>query len=121
MFPGFLLAVQIAPVAGAAGRWAAVPAALQQWVDWGILRVRSLVARRWKIQEFDAVGFGDLDSHRLMKKDDLFWIASMTKPMTAAGILLLADEGKLSLDDPVRIICLRSRINGWSRREVKRR
>ena len=34
-------------------------------------------------------------------KDALFWIASMSKPITAMGIMLLVDDGKLSVDDPV--------------------
>lgn len=85
-----------------ADRLAAIPATLQQWVNWGELAgAVTLVAQDGKIREFDAVGFADLATHRAMKKDDLFWIASMTKPMTAAAILLLADEGELSLDDPV--------------------
>jgi CubicO group peptidase (beta-lactamase class C family) len=36
-----------------------------------------------------------------MQKDDLFWIASMTKPMTAVCVLMLQEEGKLSIDEPV--------------------
>jgi CubicO group peptidase (beta-lactamase class C family) len=36
-----------------------------------------------------------------MKKDALFWIASMTKPFTAVAFMMLADEGKVALDDPV--------------------
>jgi CubicO group peptidase (beta-lactamase class C family) len=36
-----------------------------------------------------------------MRKDALFWIASMTKPVTAGAVLLLQDEGKLTVDDPV--------------------
>ena len=36
-----------------------------------------------------------------MRTDDLFWIASMTKPMTAVCVMMLAEQGKLSVDDPV--------------------
>ena len=36
-----------------------------------------------------------------MQADTLFWIASMTKPLTAVSILMLQDEGKLNLSDPV--------------------
>ena len=36
-----------------------------------------------------------------MKPDAIFWIASMSKPMTATAVLMLQDEGKLSVDDPV--------------------
>jgi CubicO group peptidase (beta-lactamase class C family) len=36
-----------------------------------------------------------------MRTDSLFWIASMTKPITATAVLMLQDEGKLSVEDPV--------------------
>lgn len=49
----------------------------------------------------EAVGFQDLETQTPMQKDSLFWIASMTKPITALGIMMLADDGKLSIDDPV--------------------
>lgn len=62
----------------------------------------TLVARHGEIVELDAVGFSDLAAHRKMRTDDLFWIASMTKPMTAVAVLMLQDERKLSVDDPVQ-------------------
>jgi len=49
----------------------------------------------------DAVGYADVADKKPMKKDALFWIASMTKPFTAVAFMMLADEGKVSLDDPV--------------------
>jgi CubicO group peptidase (beta-lactamase class C family) len=49
----------------------------------------------------DAVGSLRLDPVQAMPKDALFRIASMTKPITAAGILILADEGKLKVTDAV--------------------
>ena len=49
----------------------------------------------------EAVGFQDLESKTPMAKDSLFWIASMTKPVTALGVMMLVEEGKLSIDDPV--------------------
>src|SRR5262245_22162734 len=36
-----------------------------------------------------------------MKTDNVFWIASMSKPITAVGLMMLVDEGKVKLDDPV--------------------
>ncbi|MGD0625973.1 MAG: serine hydrolase domain-containing protein, partial [Thermodesulfobacteriota bacterium] len=36
-----------------------------------------------------------------METNDFFWIASMTKPMSAVAVAMLVDEGKLSFDDPV--------------------
>ncbi|MEY2822194.1 MAG: hypothetical protein RL105_1766 [Verrucomicrobiota bacterium] len=49
----------------------------------------------------EAFGLADLKSARPMRKDSVFWIASMTKPMTAACVMMLVEEGKVSLDDPV--------------------
>jgi CubicO group peptidase (beta-lactamase class C family) len=61
----------------------------------------TLVARQGKVVALDAIGYSDLSMRRRMAPDDLFWIASMTKPMTAVAVLMLQDEGKLSVDDPV--------------------
>ncbi len=75
---------------------------LQQYVDWGDLAgAVSLIARDGKVLEFDAVGCANLATKSPMKKDTLFWVASMTKPMTSAAALLLVSEGKLALSDPV--------------------
>ena len=48
-----------------------------------------------------ATGLADLASAKPMPEDALFWIASMTKPVTGAAILILQDEGRLSIDDLV--------------------
>jgi CubicO group peptidase (beta-lactamase class C family) len=61
----------------------------------------TLVATRSGIAHWEAVGKSDLSAGRDMQKDDLFWIASMTKPMTAVCVLMLQEEGKLSIDEPV--------------------
>lgn len=61
----------------------------------------TLVATKDRIVALDAVGSADVARGLPMKDDSIFWIASMTKPITAAAILMLQDEGKLSIDDPV--------------------
>jgi CubicO group peptidase (beta-lactamase class C family) len=61
----------------------------------------TLVAHEGRTVSLEAVGQADLDSQKPMRPNQLFWIASMTKPMTAVCVLLLQDEGKLSVDDPV--------------------
>ena len=43
----------------------------------------------------------DIEAGRPMQKDTIFQIMSMTKPFTAIGIMMLAEEGKLALRDPV--------------------
>lgn len=61
----------------------------------------TLVARRGRVVHLGAVGKADVAGGRDMAKDSLFAIASMTKPITAAAVMILVDEGKLKLDDPV--------------------
>lgn len=61
----------------------------------------TLVARKGKVLSLEAVGYQDLESKTPMKADTIFQIASMTKPVTAMGIAMLEEEGKLSIDDPV--------------------
>ncbi len=61
----------------------------------------TLVATRSGIAHWEAVGKSDLAAGRAMHKEDLFWIASMTKPMTAVCVLMLQEEGRLSIEDPV--------------------
>ena len=79
-----------------------VPAALQPFVDHGeISGAVALVATRDKVLHLSAVGVSDLATGRKMQTDDLFWIASMTKPMTAVAVALLVDDGVLSFDDPL--------------------
>ena len=75
---------------------------MQTFVDDGtIAGAVTLVAGRGSIGSIEAVGFADIAEGKQMKEDSLFWIASMTKPVTAAAILMLQDEGKLSVEDPV--------------------
>ncbi len=61
----------------------------------------TLVARRGRVAHVGAVGKADVASGREMSADTVFAIASMTKPITAASVMILNDEGKIKLDDPV--------------------
>jgi CubicO group peptidase (beta-lactamase class C family) len=61
----------------------------------------TLVAQGSKVIEFHALGMADIEAGRPMQKDTIFQIMSMTKPVTAIGIMMLAEEGKLALRDPV--------------------
>jgi CubicO group peptidase (beta-lactamase class C family) len=54
-----------------------------------------------RIIALEAFGLADIASGRPMRKDSVFWIASMTKPITAMGVLMLVEEGKVGLDEPV--------------------
>lgn len=61
----------------------------------------TLVARRGRIVHLGAVGKAEVAGDRDMTADTVFAIASMTKPITAASVMILLDEGKLKLDDPI--------------------
>jgi CubicO group peptidase (beta-lactamase class C family) len=61
----------------------------------------ALVARRGKVAYFEAVGVADPDKQTPMRRDSVFRIASMTKPVTAVAALMLMEEGKFALIDPV--------------------
>jgi CubicO group peptidase (beta-lactamase class C family) len=60
-----------------------------------------LVATRDRILTVNAVGYRDIGAKAPMAANDMFWIASVTKPLTATAFMMLVDEGKVSLDDPV--------------------
>lgn len=79
-----------------------IPDAMAAFVKDGQLAgAVTLLAQKGQIVSFEATGFQDLESKTPMAKDSLFWIASMTKPITAMAVMMLQDEGKLSIDDPV--------------------
>ena len=61
----------------------------------------TLVANKEKILHLDATGFADVTTQAPLSRDSLFWIASMSKPVTGVAVLIMQDEGKLSIDDPV--------------------
>lgn len=61
----------------------------------------ALVARRGKIVYYKAFGMADLQKQRAMKRDDIFRIASQTKAVTATAVLMLWEQGKFQLDDPI--------------------
>jgi CubicO group peptidase (beta-lactamase class C family) len=71
-------------------------------VDQGRLSgVVTMVARHGKVVEFDAVGKRDRASGAPMRKDTIFRIYSMSKPITGVAMMMLFEEGKWQLEDPV--------------------
>lgn len=60
-----------------------------------------IIGRRGKIAYQQAIGFRDREANAPMPEDAVFRIASMTKPIVSLGIMMLAEEGRLSLTDPV--------------------
>lgn len=80
----------------------AIAAALQPFVDDHVLAgAVTLVASKDKVLSLEAVGYADIAKKTPMRTDNLFWIASMTKSMTATAMMMLVDEGKVNMDDPV--------------------
>ena len=63
--------------------------------------VTTLVARHGKVVHLDAYGVQDLESKKPVTKDTIFRIASMTKPIAGVAMMMLWEEGKWTLDDPV--------------------
>jgi CubicO group peptidase (beta-lactamase class C family) len=61
----------------------------------------TLLARHGRISHLSAIGWRDAESHTPMTADTLFRIASMTKPITSVAAMMLVEEGKLRLDDPI--------------------
>jgi CubicO group peptidase (beta-lactamase class C family) len=61
----------------------------------------ALVANKDRVLSVTTVGFADIEAKRPMTEDAVFWIASQSKAMTAVAVLMLVDEGKIALDDPV--------------------
>jgi len=61
----------------------------------------TMVARRGKVAHFEAQGLMNLEAKTPMRKDAIFRMASMTKPVAGVAILMLMEEGKLRLSDPV--------------------
>lgn len=81
---------------------ARIPANLQRFIEDGTVSgVLTLISHRGQIVEFKAQGMADIEANRQMRKDTIFQIMSMTKPVTAVGIMMLAEEGKLSLRESV--------------------
>jgi CubicO group peptidase (beta-lactamase class C family) len=81
---------------------AEIAVAMQQFVnDKKISGAVTMVMRNGYIANFEAIGLLDIEKNIPMQKNTLFRIASMSKPFSAAAIMMLEEEGKLQLDDPV--------------------
>jgi CubicO group peptidase (beta-lactamase class C family) len=79
-----------------------IPVRMQEFVDkQDIAGAVTVVGRKGGVLSLEAVGSLNLEKGQPMPTDALFRIASMTKPITALGIMMLADEGRLSVEDAV--------------------
>jgi CubicO group peptidase (beta-lactamase class C family) len=83
-------------------RLARIPARMKAYVEKGtIAGAVTLVARRGAVAALDAAGYQDIESKKPMRTDTVFQIMSMTKPVTGVAAMILLEEGKLALGDPV--------------------
>src|SRR5205085_4281465 len=83
-------------------RLARIAAWQQTQVDAGAISgAVSAIARNGKVAYLQAVGFRDRDKTSPLRSDAIFWIASMTKPVTSVAAMMLVEEGKLDLAAPV--------------------
>lgn len=103
LLPHFLIPVCFPLLAaGSPPRIEAVSSAMKSVVEsQHVSGVVTVVVTKNKVIHCDAIGSEDLASGKPMRPDSLFWIASMTKPVTAVALLMLQDEGKLNVSDPV--------------------
>ena len=76
--------------------------AVQPFVDSNTLAgAVMLVESKDKVLSLEAVGWLDIAQRKPMRTDALFWIASQSKAMTAAALMMLVDEGRVNLDDQI--------------------
>jgi CubicO group peptidase (beta-lactamase class C family) len=105
ILPGFVsiaVARQEAPKRDNLPQSSAISDALRPFIDkHEIAGVTALVATPDKVVYVDAIGHADIAQSKPMQPDTIFWIASMTKPITGTAVMMLKDEGKLSVDDLV--------------------
>lgn len=84
------------------GRLAAIDNMLTQSIEKNqIPGAVALIARNGKIVYYKAFGLAENETKRNLKRDDIFRIASQTKAITATAVMMLWEEGKFRLDDPI--------------------
>ncbi|HET6247373.1 MAG TPA: serine hydrolase domain-containing protein [Tepidisphaeraceae bacterium] len=106
-----LLVIALAPLAVAADgpppplppECPEVTAAMQPYFDsYKLAGVIGIIAdKTGKVHYKNLLGYADVETKKPISEDNVFWIASMSKMFVGASIMMLVDEGKVSLDDPV--------------------
>ena len=75
---------------------------MQSYIDRGVFAgISTLVARKGKVAHLETFGWQDLETKQPITEDTIFRIYSMTKPITSAAVMMLCEEGRLRLSDPV--------------------
>jgi CubicO group peptidase (beta-lactamase class C family) len=94
--------VRPADVGLSAERLARLDAAMQAEVDAGRkVGIVTLIARRGRVAHLKSYGMAERESNAVMRTDSLFRLYSMTKPVTSVALLMLYEEGKFQLSDPL--------------------
>jgi CubicO group peptidase (beta-lactamase class C family) len=80
-----------------------VAAAMQPYLDgYKLAGVLAIIAERdGTVRYQNLIGYADVEAKKPIREDNVFWVASMTKMFAGASIMMLVDEGKVRLDDPV--------------------
>src|SRR5256885_2357028 len=80
-----------------------ITAAIQPYLDHYKLAgfIGIIADKTGKVHYKNLVGYADVEAKKPISEDNVFWIASMSKMFVGASIMMLVDEGKVSLDDPV--------------------
>jgi CubicO group peptidase (beta-lactamase class C family) len=74
----------------------------QEFIDKGIApNALTFIAKKGQIVHYKAYGYSNLENKTPLKKDDIFRIASQSKLITTVGLLMLLEEGKFFLDEPI--------------------
>jgi CubicO group peptidase (beta-lactamase class C family) len=103
---GLVLIVLAPSTSAAEGQPPASPevtAAMQPYLDsYKLAGVIAVIAdKSGNVHYRNLLGYADVEAKKPISEDNVFWIASMSKMFVGASIMMLVDEGKVSLDDPV--------------------
>ncbi len=103
VFSQKIVSVSTPALAGfSAERLLRLDGAMNEWVEKGWMNGGvALIIHDGKIAYHKAAGYNDLDTKSILQKDAIFRIASQTKAITSVAIMMLFEEGKLLLDDPI--------------------
>jgi CubicO group peptidase (beta-lactamase class C family) len=81
---------------------ARIPVRMKSFVDSGeISGAVTLVARHGVVGSLEAVGWQDIEARKPMRTDSIFQVMSMTKPVAGVAVMMMLEEGKLTLNDPI--------------------
>ena len=101
-FAGLAGASEAAPQGLSEARLARIAPSMKEQIDRGMFPgAVTLVARNGRVVHYEAHGFLDAAKTRPMQKDALFRLASMTKPIVSTAAMMLVEQGKLKINDPI--------------------